>query len=250
MRKTLIAGNWKMNKTPSEATALINALLPLVKDSANDIIVAPNFVSLPAVASLTKGSNIKVAAQNMACIEAGAVTGETSVLMLKDIGVSAVILGHSERRQLFQETNELINKKIALALQHNLLAIYCVGETLEERESGKFLSIIENQVKEGLKDISTEALANVVIAYEPVWAIGTGKVATGEQAEEVHAYIRGVLSAMYSPAVAEKVIIQYGGSVNPENVKELMGKPNIDGALVGGASLKPDSFAALVNYNK
>ncbi|NIZ46814.1 triose-phosphate isomerase [Entomospira nematocerorum] len=250
MRKTLIAGNWKMNKTPSEAKELINALLPLVKDSSNDIIVAPNFVSLPIVASLTQDSNIKVAAQNMADIEAGAVTGETSVLMLKDIGVSAVILGHSERRQIFQETNKLINKKISLALQHDLLAIYCVGETLEERESGKFLSIIEAQIKEGLDSISADALKNVVIAYEPVWAIGTGKVATGEQAEEVHAYIRGVLGSMYSPAIAEKVIIQYGGSVNPENVKELMGKPNIDGALVGGASLKPDSFAALVNYNK
>jgi triosephosphate isomerase (TIM) len=250
MRKNVIAGNWKMNKTPSEAKVLVEALLPLAKESKVEVIIAPSAVCLPLVVSLTKGSNIKVAAQNMAGIEAGALTGETSVLMLKDLGVQAVILGHSERRQFFGETNESINKKVILALQHKLLPIYCVGETLEERESGKFFDIISQQVKEGLTTIAAADMANVIIAYEPVWAIGTGKVASGEQAEEVHAHIRSILTGLYSADVAQKVIIQYGGSVNPENVKELMGKPNIDGALVGGASLKADSFGALINHNK
>jgi triosephosphate isomerase (TIM) len=250
MRKTVIAGNWKMNKTPSEAKALIKELLPLAKDSSVDIFVAPSFVAIPAVMAEVAGSKIKVAAQNMACIESGAVTGETSVLMLKDLGVHGVILGHSERRQMFGETNELINKKVKLALSHGLTPLYCVGETLEEREGGKFLSLIETQVTEGLNGIDGAMMKKVIIAYEPVWAIGTGKVASGEQAEEVHAHIRSVLSKLYSADVAQEVVIQYGGSVNPENVAELMGKTNIDGALVGGASLKAASFGALINYNK
>lgn len=250
MRKKIIAGNWKMNKTPSEAEALIKELLPIAQISDVNIFVAPNYISLSTVVHLTKASNIKVAAQNMAHIESGALTGETSVLMLKEIGVQAVILGHSERRQHFGESNNLINQKIQLALKHSLIPIYCVGESLEERESGRFLSIVESQITEGLKNINSEEIKNIIIAYEPVWAIGTGKVATGEQAEEVHKHIRKTLAHLYSEDTANRITIQYGGSVSPENILELMTKPNIDGALVGGASLKADSFAKLINYSK
>lgn len=250
MRKKIIAGNWKMNKTPSEAEALIKELLPIAQTSDVNIFVAPNYISLPIVIHLTKASNIKVAAQNMAHIESGALTGETSVLMLKEIGVQAVILGHSERRQHFGEDNNLVNQKIHLALKHSLTPIYCVGESLQERDSGRFLSIIESQIIEGLKNINGEEIKNIIIAYEPVWAIGTGKVATGEQAEEVHKHIRETLTHLYNEDTAHHITIQYGGSVSPENISELMTKPNIDGALVGGASLKVDSFAKLINYNK
>lgn len=250
MRDYLIAGNWKMNKTPSEAKELVKEILPLVKDSSIKLAVAPSFVAIPAVAELVKGSNVLLAAQNMADEEAGAFTGETSVLMLKDLGVDMVILGHSERRSIYKESNETINKKVKLALKHDLTVDLCIGETLEEREAGKAEAVCFEQLEKGLADVSAEELSNVLIAYEPVWAIGTGKTASPEDAEAVHKACRGKLAQMYSKEVADKVIIQYGGSVKPANVKELMAMENIDGGLIGGASLTADSFAALANFNK
>ncbi len=248
MRKQLIAGNWKMNKSPSEAKVLLSEIIPLVKDAKVSVMVAPSSVCLPVAVEMTKGTNVLVAAQNMGAEESGAFTGETSILMLKDLGVNAVILGHSERRQYFNENDQLINKKVKLAIAHNFTVLLCIGETLEEREAGHYFAVVDQQLTKGLSGISKEQMAHVVIAYEPVWAIGTGKTASGEQAEEVHAHIRQTLSSLHDQATADKVIIQYGGSVNPANVVELMTKPNIDGALVGGASLKADSFTALTNY--
>ncbi|MBB6478543.1 triose-phosphate isomerase [Spirochaeta isovalerica] len=250
MRDYLIAGNWKMNKTPSEAKELVKEILPLVKDSTTKVAVAPSFVAIPAVAELVKGTNVILAAQNMADDEEGAFTGETSVLMLKDLGVEMVILGHSERRSIYKESNETINKKVKLALKHDLTVDLCIGETLEEREAGKAEAVCFEQLEKGLAGVSEAELANIVIAYEPVWAIGTGKTASPEDAEAVHKACRGKLAEMYSAAAADKIIIQYGGSVKPANVKELMAMENIDGGLIGGASLTADSFAALVNFNK
>jgi len=250
MRDYLIAGNWKMNKTPSEAVELVKEILPLVKGSSTKVSVAPSFVCIPAVAEIVKGTNVILAAQNMADEEEGAYTGETSVLMLKELGVEMVILGHSERRSIYNESNETINKKVKLALKHDLTVDLCIGETLEEREAGKAETVCFEQLEKGLAGVSEAELANVVIAYEPVWAIGTGKTASPEDAEAVHKACRGKLAQMYSEAVAQKVIIQYGGSVKPANVKELMAMENIDGGLIGGASLSADSFAALVNFNK
>ncbi|MBN2656903.1 MAG: triose-phosphate isomerase [Spirochaetales bacterium] len=250
MRDYLIAGNWKMNKTPSEAKELVKEILPLVKDSSVKVAVAPSFVAIPAVAELVKGTNVILAAQNMADEEKGAYTGETSVLMLKDLGVEMVILGHSERRSIYKESNETINKKVKLALKHDLTVDLCIGETLEEREAGKAEAVCFEQLEKGLSGVSEADLADIVIAYEPVWAIGTGKTASPEDAEAVHKACREKLAEMYSSEAAEKIIIQYGGSVNPANVKELMAMENIDGGLIGGASLTADSFAALVNFNK
>lgn len=248
MEQKLIAGNWKMNKTPSEAKALIQELLPLVKNSKHRIMVAPSFVCLPIVAELVKASNIALAAQDVSEHTEGAYTGEVSIAMIKDAGVSAVILGHSERRQYHGETDAIVNKKLDLCLQNNVCAIVCVGETLEEREAGKAFDVVKHQLEHSLKGIDKKHSGNIVIAYEPVWAIGTGKTATSAQAEEVHAHIRGVLTNLFDKEHAAKMVIQYGGSVKPDNMKELMSMPNIDGALVGGASLKADSFASLTNY--
>jgi triosephosphate isomerase len=248
MRKKLIAGNWKMNKSPSEAKVLLSEIIPLVKNASVSVMVAPSFVCLPVVAEMAKGTNILVAAQNMGAEESGAFTGEVSVAMLKDLGINAVILGHSERRQYYNEDDQLINKKVKLALAHNFTVLLCIGETLQEREAGHYFAVVDKQITMCLQGVTAEQLLHVVIAYEPVWAIGTGKTASGDQAEEVHAHIRQTLSNLYDKNTAEKVIIQYGGSVNPANVVELMNKPNIDGALVGGASLKADSFTALINY--
>jgi triosephosphate isomerase len=248
-RKPIIAGNWKMNKTTVEASELAEKIIPLVsfvKD--REIVLGPPFTSLEAVSETIKGSNIVLAAQNMHWEDKGAFTGEISAEMLLDLGCKYVIIGHSERRQYFGETDETVNKKVKQALKKGLLPIMCVGETLAEREAGKLNDIISRQVTGGLKDISSEDMKKLVIAYEPVWAIGTGKTATPEQANEVHSLIREKVKALYNGEIAEGLRIQYGGSVTPENVSSLMAKPDIDGALVGGASLKPESFAALVNF--
>lgn len=248
MRKYYIAGNWKMHKTVSESVELAEALVKELASSSVRVMIAPAFTALSAVAKVIKGSTIVLGAQNMGQEVQGAHTGEISPLMLKDIGVKAVILGHSERRHGYLETDQLINKKVLLALSQGLEPILCVGETLEERESGHLENVIGTQVKEGLKGVGTQELSSVTIAYEPVWAIGTGKTATPEDADAVHAYIRRVLEGLYDDGAAKAMCIQYGGSVKPDNVAELMAKPNIDGALVGGAALKVDSFGPIVKF--
>ena len=211
-------------------------------------MIAPPFTALAAVAAVIKGSSLVLGAQNMGPETKGAHTGEISPLMLKDLGVKAVILGHSERRHSYFETDELINRKVLLAIEEGLEPILCVGETLAEREAGKLEAVVGGQVREGLKGVSIEALAKVTIAYEPVWAIGTGKTATPEDADAVHGYIRTVLSTLYGEVAAKALVIQYGGSVKADNAAELMAKPNIDGALVGGASLKAESFIPIVAF--
>ncbi len=248
-RRPIIAGNWKMNKTSNEARDLASKLLPLVSGAQDrDIVLAPPFTALNAVAEAIKGTNVALSAQNLFWEDKGAFTGEISAEMLLDLGCKYVIIGHSERRQYFGETDETVNRKVKQALKKGLFPIMCVGETLAEREAGKLKEIISRQVAGGLKDITAEDMKKAVIAYEPVWAIGTGKTATPEQANEVHALIREKVSSLYSADIAGGLRIQYGGSVTPENVSSLMAKPDIDGALVGGASLKPESFAALVNF--
>jgi triosephosphate isomerase len=248
MRSYYIAGNWKMHKTVSESVVLAKELKEKLAACKERLLVAPAFTSLAAVAEVLKGSNIKLGAQNMGPEEQGAHTGEVSVLMLKEIGVKAVILGHSERRHTYLETDALVNKKLLLAMKHSLEPILCVGETLEEREGGKLESVIGTQILEGLKGVDAAGLAQVTIAYEPVWAIGTGKTATPQDADAVHAYIRKVLAGMYGQAAAKAMCIQYGGSVKPDNVAALMAMDNIDGALVGGASLKADTFVPLALF--
>jgi len=248
MRSYYIAGNWKMNKTPSEAAALARELVEALKDCKEKLCIAPAFVALEAVAKVVKGTNIRLGCQNMAQEESGAFTGEVSPLMLKEVGVQTVILGHSERRSIYKEDDALINKKLKLALKHGFEVILCVGETLEERESGKLEKVLSTQVTEGFKDIPASSLGSIVIAYEPVWAIGTGKTATPEDADAAHAYIRKVLSGLYGEAAAKSMCIQYGGSVKPDNAAALMAKPNIDGALVGGASLKTETFVPIAKF--
>ncbi|MFC1478196.1 triose-phosphate isomerase [Candidatus Margulisiibacteriota bacterium] len=251
MRKPFMAGNWKMNKTAEEAEKLIWEILPLIKDTHDvDIAVCPVAVAIPASVSAAKGSNIMVGGQNLYWEKSGAYTGEMSGDMLVAAGCKLVIIGHSERRQYFGETNETVSKKVKAAFEAGLIPIMCVGETLEQRESEKTFDVVKDHVVNGLAGIeaSTYNIEQLVIAYEPVWAIGTGKTATKEQAQEVHAYIRQLLAEIYDVNTAAKIRIQYGGSVKPDNVKELMAQDDIDGALVGGASLKPDSFAAIVNF--
>ena len=250
MRKPIIAGNWKMNKTPSEAVELVNELKPLVKDAEAEVVVCPPFVCLPAVAQALEGSNIALGAQNMHFEEKGAFTGEIAPGMLKELGVKYVIIGHSERRQYFAETDETVNKKVHAAFAHDLTPIVCVGETLEEREQGVTEKVVEKQTRAALAGLSKENAEKTVIAYEPVWAIGTGKTATSEQANEVIAFIRGIIADMFGKDVAEKVRIQYGGSMNAGNASELMAMPDIDGGLIGGASLKAEDFSKVVHYNK
>ncbi len=250
MRKPIIAGNWKMNKTAGEAVELVTALKAKVADVTDvDIVVGPTFTVLSAVAAVINGSNVKLAAQDMYWEEKGAFTGEISPVMLKDVGCQYVIIGHSERRAYFSETNETVNNKVKAAHAYSLKPIVCVGEKLEERESGIMKDVVKDHVVNGLAGLTEEQMFNTVIAYEPVWAIGTGKTATQEQAQEVHKFIRGLLAEIFSPAVAEAVRIQYGGSVKPNNVAELMAQPDIDGGLIGGASLDADSFTQLVKFN-
>lgn len=249
MRKPIIAGNWKMNKTVGEAQELIRALKGKVANVTDvEIVVAPVFTALSAVAKAIKGSSIKLAAQDMYWEAEGAFTGEVSPLMLKDVGCQYVIIGHSERRTYFSETNETVNKKVKAAHAHSLKPIVCVGERLEERESGITKDVIRDHVVNGLAGITEEQILSTVIAYEPVWAIGTGKTATPEQAQEVHEFIRGLLVEIYSSDVAEGVQIPYGGSVKPGNIAQLMAQPDIDGGLIGGASLDADSFAQIVKF--
>jgi triosephosphate isomerase len=248
MRSYYIAGNWKMHKTVSQSVQLAQELKDKLGDSKEKIMIAPAFTALDAVSKVLKGSNILLGAQNMGPEEQGAHTGEVSVLMLKDIGVKVVILGHSERRHTYLETDALINKKVRLALAHDMEVILCVGETLAEREAGMLESVVGTQLKEGLAGVNPEAFGKVTIAYEPVWAIGTGKTATPEDADAVHAYCRSVIHGLYGENAAKNVIIQYGGSVKPENAAALMAKPNIDGALVGGASLDAGTFIPIVQF--
>jgi triosephosphate isomerase len=237
-----------MHKTRSEAADLAKALAAQLKDGKHKYLVAPGFTSLETVGAVVKGTNILLGAQDMAAEEQGAHTGEVSVGQLKDLGVQAVILGHSERRHTYKEDDALINKKVKLALKHGLEVILCVGETIEEREAGQAGVVCETQTVWGLSGVSAADVAKVTIAYEPVWAIGTGKTATPEDADAIHGYIRKVISRLYGNDAAEKIIIQYGGSVKPENAAQLMAKENIDGALVGGASLKADTFVPIAKF--
>lgn len=247
MRRKIVAGNWKMNKTPQEAVALVEQLKKVANSEEVDVIVCPTAICLPAVVEAVKGSNIQVGAQNMYFEENGAFTGEIAPNMLTELGVKYVVLGHSERRQYFGETDVTVNKKVLKAIEHGLIPIVCVGETLEEREQNITIDLMRIQTKIAFKDVKAEDAAKSVIAYEPVWAIGTGKTATSEQAEEVCAAIRAVVGEIYTKEVAEAVRIQYGGSVNGANANELFNMGNIDGGLVGGASLT-DAFGGIVNY--
>ena len=251
-RRPYIAGNWKMNLVPSEAKKYAAELAAAYKESGADCkcMIACPFVDLPGVVEAVKGSDIIVAAENMADHKSGAYTGEVSPLMLQDLGVNTVILGHSERRQYYGETNEVVNGKVLLALECGMDVDLCVGETLEEREGGKLEEVLTAQLEVGLKGVKPEEMAKITIAYEPVWAIGTGKTATPEDADNAHAFIRETVARLYSKDIAEKLIIQYGGSVKAENVKALMAKENIDGALVGGASLFVDKFLPIIAFNK
>jgi triosephosphate isomerase (TIM) len=248
MRKTYIAGNWKMNMTSSEGKVFAEELSAGTLDESVKILVAPPFTTLQAVSEVIKNTNILLGAQNMSDSESGAHTGEVSPSMLKEIGVNVIIIGHSERRIIYLEDNKFINRKVKLALKHGFEVILCVGETLEEREAGKVEDVVRTQLTGGLMNISSEDLQSITIAYEPVWAIGTGKTATPEDADGVHEFIRNEIEKMYDNQAADAIIIQYGGSVKAENVKALMAKTNIDGALVGGASLKFETFSPIINY--
>lgn len=250
MRQPFLAGNWKMHKTVSEATDLARELVLNLSSSSNKLMVAPPFTALAAVNAVVQGSKILLGAQNMAAEEKGAHTGEISVVMLRDVGVKIVILGHSERRHTYGETDELINRKVKLALEHGMEVILCVGETIEERDADRVEDVVGTQLRRGLEGVSESDLSRVTIAYEPVWAIGTGKTATPEDADAVHGFVRSEIAGAYSENAANALIIQYGGSVKPANVNELMAMENIDGALVGGASLELDSFAPIASYNE
>ena len=248
-RKKLIAANWKMYKTPSEAKAFVDAFLPLVAGHTRDeIALFPSPVLLPTVVDTARGSNVAVGAQNIHFAEEGAYTGETSVGQLKAVGGTHTLVGHSERRQYFAETDETVNKKLHTALKHGVVPIVCIGEVLEEREAGKTESVLKRQVTGAFAGITAEAASPIVIAYEPVWAIGTGKTATPEIAADAHKIIRAQVAKLLGNEIAAKMRILYGGSVKPENAAALLSQHEIDGALVGGASLKPDSFTAIVKY--
>jgi len=248
-RKKIIAGNWKMNMTPTEALALVETLKPLVDNPEVDVVYCVPAIDIVPVVEAVKGTNVEVGAENMYIEEKGAYTGEISPNMIVDAGAKYVIIGHSERREYFKETDEFLNKKVLKALEHGLTPILCCGESLEQREAGVTLDWIRLQIKSDLQGVTAEQAAGIVIAYEPIWAIGTGKTATSDQAEEVCAAIRAALAEIYDTDTAEKIRIQYGGSMNAANCAELLAKPNIDGGLIGGASLKAD-FGKIVNYNK
>ena len=247
MRRTIVAGNWKMNKTPSEAVKLVETLKPLVASDDVDVVFCVPAIDIVPVVEAVKGTNIKVGAENMYYEESGAYTGEIAPAMLVDAGVEYVILGHSERREYFKETDADINKKVLKAIEHNLTPIMCCGETLEQREQGVTMDFIRQQVKIGLQNVPAEQAAKIVIAYEPIWAIGTGKTATTEQAQEVCGEIRKCIAEIYDDATAAAIRIQYGGSVNAKTAPDLFAQEDIDGGLVGGASLKED-FGSIVNY--
>ncbi|MFS0888223.1 triose-phosphate isomerase [Peribacillus frigoritolerans] len=247
MRKPIIAGNWKMNKTLSEATALLEEVSNLIpKQDVIDTVVCAPALFLDQLVQAAKGTDVKIGAQNMHFEESGAFTGEISPIALADLGVSYVILGHSERREMFNETDEAVNKKAHAAFAHKLTPIVCCGETLEQREAGETNDFVGSQIEKGLAGLSDDQLKQAVIAYEPIWAIGTGKSSSAQDANEVCAHIRSVVADKFSNEAAAAIRIQYGGSVKPENIKEYMAQPDIDGALVGGASLKSDSFLQLL----
>ncbi len=247
IRRAVIAGNWKMNKTRPEAETLITDLKPLLENAGCEVVICVPFTNLETAVRLTVGTNIKVGAQNCHFAKSGAYTGEVSADMLKEVGAEYVVLGHSERRQYFGETDETVNKRTKAALEAGLKPIVCVGELLWEREAGITEEVISRQIKLDFAGISAEELLNCIIAYEPVWAIGTGKTATADQAEEVCAFIRNVLGSLYGTDVSEKITIQYGGSMNAVNAAELLSKTNVDGGLIGGASLKAPDFATIVS---
>lgn len=248
MRKPIIAGNWKMNKTPEEAKELVTALVPLVKNAKCDVVICPPFVDLCAVKPIIAGTNIHLGVQNIHWAEKGAFTGEISADMLKTHGVEYAIVGHSERRQYFGETDATVNQRAKAAIAAGITPIICVGESLEQRESGVTNAVVSGQTKAALDGIEAKDVETLVIAYEPIWAIGTGKTATKEDANATIAVIRGAIAEVYGKDVAEKVRIQYGGSMNPKNASELMSMPEIDGGLIGGASLKAEDFSKVVNY--
>lgn len=246
-RNLIIAANWKLNKGPADAAAFLDAFCPLVKDfkGSADIVIAPTFLTIPSVVAKLDGCDrIAVASQNVSEQESGAFTGEVNTCMLKEAGVQYVILGHSERRSIYGESDAVINAKVKKTIAAGLKPIFCIGETLEEREGGKLESVLTTQITDGLKDVAD--LANVVIAYEPVWAIGTGVTASAEQAQDTHKFVRSVIANLYGQSAADAVRIQYGGSVKPANAAELLGQPDIDGALVGGAALEADSFFGIL----
>jgi len=248
MRKPIIAGNWKMNKTPAEAEQIVTELIPLVKDAKCDVVVCPPYVDLAVVANLLSGTNIKLGSQNIHWAPKGAFTGEVSADMLLAIGVSYAIVGHSERRQYFGETDEFVNKRAKAALEANITPIICVGETLDQREKGVTDTIVSKQTVAALAGIEADEVVKVVIAYEPIWAIGTGKTATADDANTTIKVIRDAIEGVYGKSIAEEIRIQYGGSMKPSNAAELMAMPEIDGGLIGGASLKSEDFAKVVNY--
>lgn len=246
LRKAVIAGNWKMNKTPAEAKELLEAIKPLVQDADCDVVACVPYVDLCTALETAKGSNIGIGAENCHWEASGAYTGEISAPMLTAVGVQYVIIGHSERRTYFGETDETVNKRVRAALENGLTVILCVGEYLEQREQGITGEVVAMQTKVALQGVSAEELKKIIIAYEPVWAIGTGKTATAEQANEVCAMIRSTVAGLYSQADADALTIQYGGSMNAKNAEELLDQPDVDGGLIGGASLKPEDFAAIV----
>ncbi|TKB09624.1 triose-phosphate isomerase [Desulforhopalus sp. IMCC35007] len=248
MRKPIIAGNWKMTMSIAEAKSFVAAIKDKIDGKDVEAVLCAPFTMLKDLKEATAGTAIKVGAQNMHFEESGAFTGEISVSMLKELAVDYVIIGHSERREYFNETDDTVNRKVLKALEHNLLPILCCGETLEQRDAGKTKDVVKKQVQKGLNGVDQNGLTNVVIAYEPIWAIGTGKTATSGQANDVITYIREVVATMFGEDAATKIRIQYGGSVKPSNVAEIMKESDIDGALVGGASLQPDSFLSLVNF--
>lgn len=250
MKNKIIAGNWKMHMLPNEAIQFIQELEPLVKDTQNEVILCVPYIDIFYSVLNAQGTNIKIGAQNMHWEEKGAYTGEVSAQMLKSVGVEYVIIGHSERRAYFAETDETVNKKIKAALQCGLKPIVCVGESLEQRESGETEKVIKHQIGKALEGVQEEKLKNIIVAYEPIWAIGTGKTATKEQANETIQVIREQIADQFSKEVAQSIYIQYGGSVKKENAKDLFSMSDIDGALVGGASLKVEEFASIVNFDK
>ena len=245
-RKAVIAGNWKMNKTPAEAKVLLEGIMPLVKDADCDVIACVPYVDLQTALETTAGSNVQIGAENCHWAESGAFTGEISANMLTSMGVKTVIIGHSERRTYFGDTDVTVQKRVRAALDADMTVILCVGEYLEQREQGVTAEVVAMQTKIDLQGVSKDELKNVIIAYEPVWAIGTGKTATAEQANEVCALIRGTIADLYDEEAAEWITIQYGGSMNAKNAAELLAQPDVDGGLIGGASLKPADFAEIV----
>ena len=246
VRKAIIAGNWKMNKTPAEATELLSQITPLVKDADCDVIACVPYVDLHAALEATKGTNVKIGAENCHWAANGAFTGEISAPMLKAMGIEYVIIGHSERRQYFGETDETVNQRVRAALDSGLTVILCVGEYLEQREQNITMEVVRSQTKIALAGVSKEELDRIIIAYEPVWAIGTGKTATADQAEEVCKAIRELIAELYDQEAADKFVVQYGGSMNAANADELLSKEDVDGGLIGGAALKAPDFAAIV----